>query len=123
MEKEPSGRKFPYAIFVQKAGAKLVQWRPGFAHPPPPKRILRLDSVSVLISRVAALEFDLTMRLIGKVCPRCAKPGSVLYTTKDRVVYQCPDEHQYETRFSKPAAAAPKKEAMSRVRQLNGKRV
>jgi hypothetical protein len=42
-----------------------------------------------------------TMRLIGKVCPRCGKPGSVLYMTKERIVYQCPSEHQYETRFSK----------------------
>ena len=47
------------------------------------------------------------MRLIGKVCPRCGKPGSVLYMTKERIVYQCPSEHQYETRFSKFSIATP----------------
>ena len=46
------------------------------------------------------------MKLIGKVCPRCGKPGSVLYTTKERIVYQCPSEHQYETRVSKFSIAA-----------------
>ena len=48
------------------------------------------------------------MRLIGKVCPRCGKPGSVLYTTKERIVYQCSNEHQYETKFSKFGIATPK---------------
>jgi hypothetical protein len=42
----------------------------------------------------------INMRLIGKVCPHCGKPGSVLYTTKERIVYQCPSEHQYETKIS-----------------------
>jgi hypothetical protein len=41
------------------------------------------------------------MALVGKVCPYCGKPGSVLYTTKERIVYQCPNDHQYETRMSK----------------------
>gem|GEM_PF-5474130 len=44
------------------------------------------------------------MRLIGKVCPRCGKPGSVLYMTKERIVYQCPSEHQYETRSANPVS-------------------
>jgi hypothetical protein len=37
------------------------------------------------------------MALIGKVCPYCGRPGEILYTTKERIVYQCSNDHQYET--------------------------
>jgi hypothetical protein len=36
-------------------------------------------------------------KVLGKVCPRCGQVGLVLYETESRIVYECPDRHQYET--------------------------
>jgi hypothetical protein len=37
-------------------------------------------------------------KILGKICPGCGQIGSVLYETESRIVYECPDKHQYETR-------------------------
>jgi hypothetical protein len=68
---------------------------------------------SILTSRAPGVDLSSyftdprTMTLIGKICPHCEKPGSVLYTTKERIVYQCPSEHQYETKLRKSSIATP----------------
>jgi hypothetical protein len=38
------------------------------------------------------------IKVVGKICPCCARVGSVLYETEKRIVYECPDRHQYETK-------------------------
>src|SRR5215475_8082929 len=44
----------------------------------------------------------------GFVVPHFAgtnsRPGSVLYETESRIVYECPGRHQYETRKGQPAS-------------------
>jgi hypothetical protein len=37
-------------------------------------------------------------KVLGKICPRCGQVGSVLFETERRIVYECPNRHQYETR-------------------------
>jgi hypothetical protein len=37
-------------------------------------------------------------KVLGKVCPWCGQIGSVFYETENRIVYECPGRHQYETR-------------------------
>jgi uncharacterized protein (DUF983 family) len=37
-------------------------------------------------------------KILGKICPRCGQVGSVLYETVLRIVYECSNGHQYETR-------------------------
>jgi hypothetical protein len=37
-------------------------------------------------------------KVLGKICPRCGRAGSVLYVTDIRIVYECPNRHQYETK-------------------------
>jgi hypothetical protein len=37
-------------------------------------------------------------KVVGKICPCCGQVGLVLYETEIRIVYECPDRHQYETR-------------------------
>lgn len=36
-------------------------------------------------------------RVLGKICPCCGQVGVVLYETENRIIYECPDRHQYET--------------------------
>jgi hypothetical protein len=36
-------------------------------------------------------------KVLGKICPRCGQAGAVLYETENRIIYECPDQHQYET--------------------------
>jgi lysyl-tRNA synthetase class I len=38
------------------------------------------------------------LKVFGKICPCCGQVGSVLYETEKRIVYECPDGHQYETK-------------------------
>ncbi len=42
------------------------------------------------------MEGTLEPKVIGKICPHCGKPGSVIYQTKERIVFECPNGHQYE---------------------------
>jgi hypothetical protein len=37
-------------------------------------------------------------KVLGKICPRCGQAGFVLYATTIRIVYECPNRHQYETK-------------------------
>jgi hypothetical protein len=43
---------------------------------------------------VPAREGDLGA-VIGKICPYCGKSGSVIYETKERIVLECSNGHQY----------------------------
>jgi hypothetical protein len=43
----------------------------------------------------------LKTRVIGKICPRCGKPGSIVYQTKERIVFECPNGHQFEMKREK----------------------
>jgi hypothetical protein len=38
------------------------------------------------------------IHVVGKICPCCGRVGSVLFETETRIVYECPNKHQYETR-------------------------
>lgn len=48
--------------------------------------------------RLFWMERNLEPKVIGKICPYCGKPGSVIYETKERIVFECPNGHQYEIR-------------------------
>jgi hypothetical protein len=39
--------------------------------------------------------------VIGKICPRCGEPGSIVYQTKERIVFECPNGHQFEMKQRK----------------------
>jgi ribosomal protein S27AE len=41
---------------------------------------------------------DASVKVLGKLCPRCGEAGAVLYETTQRIIYECPNEHQYETK-------------------------
>jgi hypothetical protein len=43
----------------------------------------------------------LKTRVIGKICPRCGKPGWIVYQTKERIVFECPNGHQFEMKRRK----------------------
>ncbi len=45
------------------------------------------------------MEGTLEPKVIGKICPYCGKPGSVIYETKERIVFECPNGHQYEIKL------------------------
>jgi hypothetical protein len=40
-------------------------------------------------------------KILGKIRLRCGQVGSVLYETVLRIVYECPNGHQYETKKSR----------------------
>jgi hypothetical protein len=46
----------------------------------------------------AAREFDTSIKICGKLCPYCGKAGAVLYETTQRIIYECSNQHQYETK-------------------------
>src|SRR4029453_15868614 len=48
----------------------------------------------------ASCEF-LKTKVRGKICPRCGKPGSIVYQTKERIVFECPNGHQFEMKLGK----------------------
>jgi hypothetical protein len=37
-------------------------------------------------------------KVVGKICPCCGQIGAVVYETHSRIVYECPNRHQYETK-------------------------
>ncbi len=37
-------------------------------------------------------------KIMGKICPFCGQAGSVVFETETRIVYECPNGHQYETK-------------------------
>ena len=39
-----------------------------------------------------------SVRVLGKLCPCCSEAGAVLCETKKRIIYECPNSHQYETK-------------------------
>jgi hypothetical protein len=41
---------------------------------------------------------DSTVKVLGKLCPCCGVAGSVLYETETRIIYECCNGHQYETK-------------------------
>jgi hypothetical protein len=41
-------------------------------------------------------------KVLGKICPCCGQVGYVLLETERRIVYECPNKHQYETRKWRP---------------------
>ena len=41
-------------------------------------------------------EGTLEPKVIGKIYPYCGKPGPVVYGTQERIVFECPNRHQYE---------------------------
>src|SRR5215813_15154263 len=46
-------------------------------------------------------------RVIGKICPLCGKPGSIVYQTKERIVFECPNGHQFEVKLEKKRDRTP----------------
>jgi hypothetical protein len=45
-----------------------------------------------------AREDGVSIKVLGKVCPYCGKAGAVLCETTQRIIYECPNAHQYEKR-------------------------
>lgn len=41
---------------------------------------------------------DASVKVLGKLCPCCGEAGAVLCETKKRIIYECPNSHQYETK-------------------------
>ena len=39
-----------------------------------------------------------SIKILGKFCPCCGEAGAVLCETTQRIIYECPNEHQYETK-------------------------
>ena len=40
-------------------------------------------------------------KILGKICPCCGRVGPVLYETVLRIVFECSNGHQYETKKSR----------------------
>jgi hypothetical protein len=57
--------------------------------------ILTTRSKSV---RQSATAVTPSVRVLGKLCPCCGEAGAVLCETKKRIIYECPNSHQYETK-------------------------
>jgi len=43
-------------------------------------------------------ESDSTVKVLGKLCLCCGVAGSVLCETETRIIYECCNGHQYETK-------------------------
>ena len=43
-------------------------------------------------------ESDSTVKVLGKLCPCCGVAGLVLCETETRIIYECCNGHQYETK-------------------------
>ena len=41
---------------------------------------------------------EISVKVLGKLCPCCGEAGAVLCETKKRIIYECPNSHQYETK-------------------------
>jgi hypothetical protein len=41
---------------------------------------------------------DSTVKVLGKLCPCCGVAGLVLCETETRIIYECCNGHQYETK-------------------------
>jgi hypothetical protein len=48
--------------------------------------------------RQSATAVTPSVRVLGKLCPCCGEAGAVLCETKRRIIYECPNRHQYETK-------------------------
>jgi hypothetical protein len=48
--------------------------------------------------RQSATTVTSSVRVLGKLCPCCGEAGAVLCETKKRIIYECPNRHQYETK-------------------------
>src|SRR5215472_1225114 len=72
-----------------------------------PRINVRLLSVLVLDESYSEVPLQpdrrrpLGKRVIGKICPRCGNPGSIVYQTKERIVFECPNGHQFEMKRRK----------------------
>ena len=63
--------------------------------------ITRSTKVTGLRSKNAkskATGVDPSVKVLGKLCPCCGIAGEVLCETNKRIIYECPNRHQYETR-------------------------
>jgi ribosomal protein S27AE len=38
-----------------------------------------------------------SIRVLGRLCPRCGVAGAVLCESKHRIIYECPNGHVFET--------------------------
>jgi hypothetical protein len=56
-----------------------------------------LTTTSKSMSR-SAIAVTPSVRVLGKLCPCCGAAGAVLCETKRRIIYECPNRHQYETK-------------------------
>jgi lysyl-tRNA synthetase class I len=66
-----------------------------------PLSLLHLDETYSGVPLQPNREEALETRVIGKICPRCGKPGSIVYQTKERIVFECPNGHQFEMKRRK----------------------
>src|SRR5262249_8273743 len=66
-----------------------------------PLLLLHLDEAYSEVSLQPNGGPPLENRVIGKICPRCGKPGWILYQTIERIVFECPNGHQFETKRRK----------------------
>ncbi len=41
---------------------------------------------------------ETSVKVLGKLCPCCGEAGAVLCETKIRIIYECSNSHQYETK-------------------------
>ena len=56
-----------------------------------------LTMTSKSVSR-SATAITPSVKVLGKLCPCCGEAGTVLCETKKRIIYECPNRHQYETK-------------------------
>jgi hypothetical protein len=45
-------------------------------------------------------------KVLGKLCPSCGMAGSVFCETQTRIIYECRNGHQYETKKRLDVASA-----------------
>lgn len=54
------------------------------------KQCRRSSKITILTPRLLWIKRILEPKVIGKICPYCGKPGSVIYETKERIVLARP---------------------------------
>jgi hypothetical protein len=56
------------------------------------------ERTPVILAGVRMMQSRNLTKVLGKICPFCGQAGSVLYATNIRIVYECSNRHQYETK-------------------------
>ena len=79
-------------------------WRFTVDHLPLERPLKQADSVQNRVGdeirdrQRKVTKADSPIRVLGKLCPCCGVAGSVLCETETRIIYECWNGHQYETK-------------------------